>query len=67
LGTFSQVGTLYNVKHIWCYDSLEDRQKARDVVWTRQQEWSEIVNNTMPLIKNMSSRIMYPTEYSPTQ
>ena len=29
LGMFSQVGDLYNVKHIWCYDSLQDRQKAR--------------------------------------
>ena len=67
LGTFSQVGDLYNVKHIWCYDSLADRQKAREVVWNKAQQWSEIVNNTMPLIKTMSSRMMYPMEYSPTQ
>ena len=68
IGTFSQVGDLYNVKHIWCYDSLVDRQKARDIVWTKQQQqWSEIVSSTMPLVKQMSSSIMYPMDYSPTK
>ena len=68
MGMFSQVGDLYNVKHIWCYDSLQDRQKARDVVWKKQQmQWSEIVTHTMPLIRHMDSRIMTPTSYSPTQ
>ena len=67
MGMFSQVGELYNVKHIWCYDSLQDRQKARDVVWQKQQmQWSEIVTHTMPLIRYMDSRIMTPTDYSPT-
>ena len=68
MGTFSQVGDLYNVKHIWCYDSLEDRQKARDIVWNKQQsQWSEIVSNTLPLVKEMSSKMMYPLDYSPTK
>ena len=68
MGMFSQVGELYNVKHIWCYDSLQDRQKARDVVWSKQQmQWSEIVTHTMPLIRQMDSRIMTSTDYSPTQ
>jgi len=68
MGMFSQVGELYNVKHIWCYDSLQDRQKARDVVWSKQQmQWSEIVTHTMPLIRQMDSRIMIPTDYSPTK
>lgn len=67
-GMFSQVGELYNVKHIWCYDSLEDRQNAREVVWQKQQsQWSEIVANTVPLIRHMTSRIMVPMEHSPTQ
>ncbi len=33
MGTFSQVGDLYNVKHIWCYDSLVDRQKVCSICW----------------------------------
>ena len=68
MGMFSQVGDLYNVKHIWSYDSLQDRQKARDTVWQKQQmQWSEIVTHTMPLIRSMDSRIMAPTDYSPTK
>ena len=68
VGMFSQVGELYQVNHIWCYDSLSDRQKARDGVWSKQQmQWSDIVTNTMPLIRHMDSRLMVPTEYSPTQ
>ena len=31
VGMFSQVGELYNVKHIWCYNSMEDRKHAREV------------------------------------
>ena len=68
MGMFSQVRELYNVKHFWCYDSLQDRQKARVVVWSKQQmQWSEIVTHTMPLIRQMDSRIMIPTDYSPTK
>ena len=68
MGFVSQVGELYNVKHIWCYVSLQDRQKARDVVWLKKQmQWSEIVTHTMPLNRQMDSRIMIPTDYSPTK
>ena len=28
LGTFSQVGNLYNVKNIWCYDSLATQRRS---------------------------------------
>ena len=68
MGMFSQVGELYNVKHIWCYDSLEERKEARENVWQKQQDqWSEIVSNTVPLIRQMTSRIMEPVPHSPTQ
>ncbi len=68
VGMFSQIGELYNVKHIWCYDSLEDRKHAREAVWQRQQnQWGEIVANTTPLIRHMTSRIMRPLEHSKTQ
>lgn len=68
VGMFSQVGELYNVKHIWCYDSLEGRKEARENVWQKQQSgWSEIVANTVPLIREMTSRIMVPLDHSPTQ
>lgn len=68
LGMFSQVGELYNVKHIWCYGSLEERKEAREAVWQKQQsQWSEIVAHTTPLITHMTSRVMEPLDYSPTQ
>ncbi len=57
IGLFSQVGDLYNVKHIWCYDSLEERRAARENVWQKEQErWEDIVTGTTPLVRRMSSR-----------
>jgi hypothetical protein len=62
------VGELYNVKHVWCYDNLEERRAAREDVWQRQQsQWSEIVAHTTPLIRHMTSRIMRPLDYSDTK
>merc|ERR1711962_7244 len=68
MGLFSQIGELYNVKHIWCYESLEARQAAREVVWQHtQDQWQEIVARTVPLIRRMSSRVMVPLHISPTK
>jgi len=68
LGLFSQIGELYNVKHVWCYESLEARQQAREVVWQHtQDQWQEIVARTVPLIRRMSSRVLTPLPVSPTQ
>ncbi|XP_023338200.1 protein NipSnap [Eurytemora carolleeae] len=67
-GMFSQIGELYNVKHIWCYGSLEERKEAREVVWQHQQsQWQDIVANTVPLIRQMTSRIMLPLNISSTK
>nr|ALS04656.1 protein nap [Pseudodiaptomus poplesia] len=68
IGMFSQVGELYNVKHIWCYNGLEERRQARETVWQHQQsQWQDIVANTVPLIRKMTSRIMVPLTVSPTK
>jgi len=68
MGLFSQIGELYNVKHIWCYESLEARQQAREVVWQHtQDQWQEIVARTVPLIRRMSSRVMAPLAISTTK
>lgn len=67
-GMFSQIGELYNVKHIWCYKSLEERRQAREVVWQHQQaQWQDIVANTVPLIRKMTSRVMLPLDISATK
>ncbi|XP_036339399.1 protein NipSnap-like isoform X5 [Rhagoletis pomonella] len=63
---FSQVGRLYNVHHIWCYKSLLDRKETREAAW-RSPGWDECVAYTVPLIKDMHTRFLAPTEFSPTQ
>ncbi|KAL0266579.1 UNVERIFIED_CONTAM: hypothetical protein PYX00_009081 [Menopon gallinae] len=65
-GFFSQIGRLYNVHHIWCYKDFESRKEARESAW-RSPGWDECVAYTVPLIREMQSRILQPTEFSPTQ
>jgi hypothetical protein len=65
-GFFSQIGRLYNVHHIWCYDSLQSRKETREQAW-RQPGWDECVAYTVPLIRDMHCRILAPTPFSPTK
>ena len=58
----------YWLQHIWCYESLEARQAAREVVWQHtQDQWQEIVARTVPLVRRMNSRVLRPLVISPTQ
>ncbi|XP_043270274.1 protein NipSnap [Venturia canescens] len=65
-GYFSQIGRLYNVHHIWCYKDLQSRKETRESAW-RSPGWDECVAYTVPLIREMHSRILSPTSFSPTQ
>jgi len=65
-GFFSQIGRLYNVHHIWCYESLQARKETRESAW-KLPGWDECVAYTVPLIQDMHCRILHPTEFSPTQ
>ncbi|XP_030757395.1 protein NipSnap [Sitophilus oryzae] len=65
-GFFSQIGRLYNVHHIWCYENLNKRKETRESAW-RSPGWDECVAYTVPLIREMHCRVMVPTEFSPTQ
>ncbi|RZF37306.1 hypothetical protein LSTR_LSTR005638 [Laodelphax striatellus] len=65
-GFFSQIGRLYNVHHIWCYSDLQKRKDTRESAW-RSPGWDECVAYTVPLIREMQSRILHPYEFSPTQ
>lgn len=65
-GFFSQIGRLYNVHHIWCYQDLNTRKETRESAW-RAPGWDECVAYTVPLIREMHCRIMVPTEFSPTK
>ncbi|PSN30013.1 Protein NipSnap, partial [Blattella germanica] len=63
---FSQIGRLYNVHHVWCYKDLQARKETRESAW-RSPGWDECVAYTVPLIREMHSRILHPTPFSPTQ
>lgn len=65
-GFFSQVGRLYNVHHFWCYKDLAARKETRESAW-RSPGWDECVAYTVPLIREMQTRILLPTSFSPTQ
>ncbi|KAB7503734.1 Protein NipSnap [Armadillidium nasatum] len=65
-GFFSQVGRLYNVHHVWCYESLEARKVSREDAW-RHPGWNEVVAYTVPLIREQHTRIMVPNSFSQAQ
>lgn len=65
-GFFSQIGRLYNVHHIWCYKSLQERKETRESAWS-SPGWDECVAYTVPLIREMHTRVLAPTKFSPTQ
>uniref|UniRef100_A0A8C6L0N1 Nipsnap homolog 2 n=1 Tax=Nothobranchius furzeri TaxID=105023 RepID=A0A8C6L0N1_NOTFU len=63
-GFFSQIGSLYQVHHLWAYKDLESRETIRNAAWHRDG-WDEVVYYTVPLIQHMESRIMIPMKTSP--
>lgn len=65
-GFFVQLGQLHTIYHIWCYNDLADRKSCREGTW-KNDEWNEIVSNTVPLIRTMKTRILEPLPTSPTQ
>jgi len=65
-GFFPQLGQLHFIYHIWCYPSMADRKACREDTWN-QPEWANIVAKTVPLVNAMSTRIMEPLPFSPTQ
>jgi len=65
-GFFTQLGELHTIYHIWCYKSMADRKLCREATWS-YPEWNDVVANTVPLIKTMTTRILEPLPFSPTQ
>lgn len=48
------------------YKSFQDRKESREAAW-RAPGWDECVAYTVPLIREMHTRILRPTEFSPTK
>ncbi|XP_069475376.1 protein NipSnap homolog 1 [Ambystoma mexicanum] len=65
-GFFSQIGELYVVHHLWAYKDLQSRDETRNTAWTKPG-WDDNVYYTVPLVRNMESRIMIPLKISPLQ
>ncbi|XP_008425641.1 protein NipSnap homolog 2 [Poecilia reticulata] len=63
-GFFSQIGSLYQVHHLWAYKDFQTRDEIRNAAWHRDG-WDEVVYYTVPLIQHMESRIMIPMKTSP--
>jgi len=63
-GFLAHIGELQQTHHIWAYKSLQNRQEVRENAWQRPG-WEELVANTVPLIRHMTSRILIPTPFSP--
>jgi len=61
---FVQVGDLNTVHHLWQFADLEERKIKREQSWSAEG-WGETVHRTLPLIRNMRSRILIPMPWSP--
>jgi len=48
------------------YKDLQARKETREAAW-RSPGWDECVAYTVPLIREMHSRILAPASFSPTQ
>ncbi|KAI3647558.1 hypothetical protein MP228_007779 [Amoeboaphelidium protococcarum] len=61
---FTQLGALSLVHHMWVYPSLDDRKRQREEAW-QEDGWAQTVYNTVPLVKDMRTRILKPMPFSP--
>jgi len=65
-GFFSEIGDLNVVHHLWAYKDLQNRKETRQAAW-QTSGWDDTVYYTVPLIREMRSRILVPLEHSPLQ
>jgi hypothetical protein len=60
----SELGELNRVVHLWQYESLEHRARLRKA-FMADTVWKETVGRLQPLMQEMESKILIPTEFSP--
>jgi len=65
-GFFTDIGDLNRVYHIWAYDDLAHRRNVRNKAWSIDS-WREVVANTQKLCTTMTSDVLHPMDFSPTQ
>ena len=62
----TETGKLNTVVHIWAFDDLVDRDRRRQAMWS-DPEWLTYVEQVMPWIEHMETRLLKPTAFSPLQ
>jgi hypothetical protein len=60
----TESGTLNQVVHLWAYESFEDRQERRRLLWA-DPAWIAYADQVLPLITRMENRFLLPTRFSP--
>ncbi len=59
-----EIGTINQVKHLWAYDSLAERERRRTALFA-DPKWQEYRNSIPPLVLAQNSEILKPTSFSP--
>ncbi len=60
----SELGRLNMVYHLWCYADLQMRADVRKQVMA-DAAWAETVKGLNPLMQEMRTKILVPTDFSP--
>ncbi|MBL0924492.1 MAG: NIPSNAP family protein [Sphingomonadaceae bacterium] len=62
----SDTADLNQIVHLWRYDGVEDRH-ARRARLAADAAWQEYLKKVLPLIKQMHSTLLIPTDFSPVR
>src|ERR1700676_5120653 len=60
----TEIGTLKQIIHMWCYDSFEERARRRAEM-AADAGWKAYIAKIQPLIHTQESKILNPTSFSP--
>lgn len=67
LGFFvTEIGTLNQIVHLWVYDSLAHRERARAEM-ANDPGWPAFINGQPRVVLQQESRILKPASFSPLQ
>jgi hypothetical protein len=59
-----EIGTINQVKHLWAYQSLADRESRRAAL-SNDPQWQDYRRNIPPVVLAQSNEILTPTTFSP--
>jgi hypothetical protein len=62
----SEIGELNKIVHLWAYDDLAHRERARAAM-VQDPEWATFVNGNPPVLIAQEACILKPVSFSPLQ